>query len=150
MPNHYTNHLIIMPGVVDDDLVDIGKVLGRFHGEGADDFFAEVHPMPADIRDAPNQGINPPWYQWAMENWGTKWGAYDVMEPVQLCGDSFCWTFTFETAWSPPHEEMRGRVIDWLKANGAESVTWIGVEPYDNTVVMVQEATHHPTAQTGG
>ena len=35
------------------------------------------------------------WYDWAVENWGTKWNAYEVGE----------WDggfITFQTAWSPP------------------------------------------------
>jgi hypothetical protein len=33
------------------------------------------------------------WYDWALENWGTKWGAYDN----EMDGD----TYRFTTAWSP-------------------------------------------------
>lgn len=32
------------------------------------------------------------WYDWRMENWGTKWNACDSSE------------FTFQTAWSTPYE----------------------------------------------
>ncbi len=33
------------------------------------------------------------WYSWSIENWGTKWNAYDFEE----CGDNLC----FSTAWNP-------------------------------------------------
>ena len=33
------------------------------------------------------------WYEWAHQNWGTKWGAYDN----EMDGD----TYRFTTAWCP-------------------------------------------------
>jgi hypothetical protein len=40
------------------------------------------------------------WYDWNTKNWGTKWGAYDVVsvEPRVL---------RFETAWSAPHPVIK-------------------------------------------
>lgn len=35
------------------------------------------------------------WYEWNVQNWGTKWGAYDL----EIRDDS---TVKFETAWSHP------------------------------------------------
>jgi len=35
------------------------------------------------------------WYDWAIKNWGTKWGVYDVTE---WKGNKI----SFNTAWSPP------------------------------------------------
>lgn len=39
------------------------------------------------------------WYPWRIENWGTKWGSYDVEERLNV-GDGF--SFKFETAWNFP------------------------------------------------
>lgn len=39
------------------------------------------------------------WYDWANENWGTKWGAYEVFIEAQT-GTSL--VLQFNTAWSPP------------------------------------------------
>jgi len=39
------------------------------------------------------------WYSWKCENWGTKWGAYDV-----IVGGEY--NFTFQTAWSTPFRAM--------------------------------------------
>lgn len=39
------------------------------------------------------------WYDWKIENWGTKWNAYDQPEDG-FCID--CDTFEFQTAWSSP------------------------------------------------
>ncbi len=36
------------------------------------------------------------WYEWSLENWGTKWNAYDI----SYSEEGFC--YEFETAWSHP------------------------------------------------
>lgn len=44
------------------------------------------------------------WYEWCIENWGTKWGAYDYEERERGEGS---FTFKFETAWSFPEPIFR-------------------------------------------
>ena len=42
------------------------------------------------------------WYNWNINNWGTKWdidGKYS-----QIDGDDYSFQVTFETAWSPPEQ----------------------------------------------
>lgn len=41
----------------------------------------------------------PTWYEWCIENWGTKWNAYDT----ERIGDD---TVIFKTAWSNPEPIM--------------------------------------------
>jgi len=62
------------------------------------------------------------WYDWRLQNWDTKWDAYDVEvtddDPDQL-------EVTFNTAWSPPDaicEAMRELYPDL-------SVSWFYDEP---------------------
>lgn len=47
----------------------------------------------------------PLWYDWSINNWGTKWNAAHVQswneQPKQPNGDS-SYTLHFDTAWSPP------------------------------------------------
>ena len=43
------------------------------------------------------------WYQWAPENWGTKWNSYSF-EMLQQDADIL--RFRFDTAWSPPEPVM--------------------------------------------
>lgn len=40
-------------------------------------------------------------YQWSIENWGTKWGAYDIhlMEEDTVGDGTVC--YQFNTAWNP-------------------------------------------------
>ena len=39
------------------------------------------------------------WYDWRIQNWDTKWDAYDV---VVTDDDPECTEIEFNTAWSPP------------------------------------------------
>ena len=39
------------------------------------------------------------WYDWRLQNWDTKWDAYDV---AITDDDPDCLEIEFETAWSPP------------------------------------------------
>jgi hypothetical protein len=44
------------------------------------------------------------WYDWSVENWGTKWGAYDYVEREREEGR---FSFQFDTAWSFPEPIFR-------------------------------------------
>jgi hypothetical protein len=41
---------------------------------------------------------HPTWYEWAIENWGTKWDVTDI-EGVT---EPDCFHIVFDSAWSPP------------------------------------------------
>lgn len=43
------------------------------------------------------------WYEWRVDNWGTKWGAYDCYSEQ---GKSYI-TFVFNTAWSIAYPVMQ-------------------------------------------
>lgn len=58
-------------------------------------------------------------YDWYVENWGTKWNAYEVTP-----SEDFTHAF-FETAWSPP--------IDWLKTL-AVKVEEAGIRDFNATL----------------
>lgn len=43
----------------------------------------------------------PTWYEWRIQNWGTKWNAYDFAnEPAENADTA---RLCFQTAWSAPH-----------------------------------------------
>jgi len=47
----------------------------------------------------------PSWYEWSIDNWGTKWDISEVPEEMfELSNDGKTVTFSFDTAWSPPTE----------------------------------------------
>ena len=49
------------------------------------------------------RGDRKDWYDWSIENWGTKW---DACEPRIDHNDKDYFSVSFETAWAPP--------IDWI------------------------------------
>jgi len=83
--------------------------------EGICDYFI---PMPKvfwetrspKIKDTPKQKAESKelikkygsdnWYDWARENWGTKWGSYENHF------DETYNQYTFQTAWEAPHGEI--------------------------------------------
>ena len=46
------------------------------------------------------------WYRWKVENWGTKWGAYETevlqYDADERYPDSCYFDVKFQTAWAPP------------------------------------------------
>ena len=62
------------------------------------------------------------WYDWRLQNWDTKWDAYDV---AVTDDDPDCLEIQFETAWSPPEAicyAMREQYPDL-------SISWFYDEP---------------------
>jgi hypothetical protein len=57
--------------------------------------FNALHPMPKEVAQSEA------WYNWSVNNWGTKWDIYYVgFDCVDKADDSY--TYSFTTAWSPP------------------------------------------------
>ena len=58
--------------------------------EGSEELFNTIRPIPLEEEDN--------WYNWNLENWGTKWEAriYDYYRDANEINVSF------ETAWCPP------------------------------------------------
>ena len=62
------------------------------------------------------------WYDWRLQNWDTKWDAYDV---VVTDDDPDCTEIEFNTAWSPPEaicSALRDQYPDL-------SISWFYDEP---------------------
>jgi len=60
-------------------------------------------PMPKDLDGTTAPSEEPNWYDWCVENWGTKW---DVDVNIEDMDKESAW-MTFNTAWGPP--------VPWLK-----------------------------------
>ena len=74
-----------------------------------------MRPMPKDQEDN--------WYDWCVNNWGTKW---DVTEPFvsdDVEEDSV--TFSFDTAWGPPITAFQ----HWAERDGRVTYRLSYVEP---------------------
>lgn len=122
MPNHCTNQLI-----VSGPAPDVDALVLLMKGEANAFDFNKVIPMPEALKNtAANVGNHSPrqkanlkehgytdWYSWAIANWGTKWGAYEVkfdgsVSPLELLAEvggektTKQVGYTFDTAWSPP------------------------------------------------
>ena len=114
MPNHCSNILTCEDG-------DFGSVIQEFLSyNDADNMvhldFDKIVPMPKELDITAS--FNPKdvelqeqykinlekfgfqnWYDWRVENWGTKWNSYDCN--MTDFGMSFC------TAWSPPEPVIK-------------------------------------------
>ena len=83
MPNHITNKLEIK-----GDINIINKIIGNNDCEFS---FAIVVPIPKKEENN--------WYNWNLDNFGTKWDAYEISEIIRE--NDFA-RLSFHTAWSPP------------------------------------------------
>lgn len=54
------------------------------------------------------------WYTWSIDNWGTKWDAYEPIEVAYEDGSSVA-EVLFTTAWGPP-DSFLWKVIDMFPA----------------------------------
>ena len=63
------------------------------------------------------------WYSWRLQNWGTKWDAYQV--EIDDSEMHYGFEVTFDTAWSPPEE-----ICHAIKEQFDDlSVSWFYDEP---------------------
>jgi hypothetical protein len=87
MPNWIRNKMFIYgpSDMVKQCTLDIAS-------DGEHISFEKILPRPNDIGDD--------WYEWSIENWGTKW---DVSETFEDENGYIC----FDTAWSTPIEVIR-------------------------------------------
>ena len=67
--------------------------------------FQKLHPMPAELEGTSSPGDTPNWYDWRVENWGTKWGTGREIYADE--GSASSQSFSFDTAWSPPTALVR-------------------------------------------
>lgn len=103
MPNWCNNHVII-EGKKDEilELIDIAS-----KGNNEDNVknvfsFDNVFPTPEEALKDNNDG----WYQWRINNWGTKWDIEqhaDMLSDVESGGvdGNMVFELYYETAWSP-------------------------------------------------
>lgn len=113
MPNHTASRLSIL-----GEEETIKELVEFVKGEG-DNFFSfeKIKPAPDHIfqgeldQSAKEKYGKNNWYDWNVENWGTKWGAYDQKQVEifnssnalkYICDKSYALAdYYFSTAWSP-------------------------------------------------
>jgi len=108
MPNHVTNQLVIYS----DEEGEVQRILEEIKTVTDEEYrpldFEKIIPHPDNLFTG-NLGLNereqcaregrPNWYDWQIENWGTKWNAYDISVEDDGYGQV---TITFDTAWTAP------------------------------------------------
>ena len=118
-------HKIFSKGLANDDNVDTGSVFGHFIPEpdwtkiplnentlqeySWDKPRGELGELPV-MSDDPFKGLHfastgkqdDRWYNWRVQNWGTKWDCYSL--EIDECDMPHGFEVNFETAWSPPEE----------------------------------------------
>ena len=97
--------------------------------------FNKIVPMPKELEDTVKGSNHVPseelkekygadnWYDWNVNNWGTKWNITVDENEVDDDGDFI--QYTFDTAWSPPSEifyALRRKFPD-------VSISWFYDEP---------------------
>jgi hypothetical protein len=115
MPNWAQNSLVITGPTSLIDAVECA-----ISSERSPVDFETIAPMPVNVdeivaRSRENsqspEGFEflrdvPAWYEWSVDNWGTKWNARaDTCDDPQRrdnADGSTTWSVTFDTAWSPP------------------------------------------------
>lgn len=117
MPNHTSNELIVSPG---DDTKPASQQYKDFlkksiikNDDGEEVFtFNGAVPMPDYIftgnlgQDEREKYGKNNWYDWGIENWGTKWDAYETSYDKHDSIGGYT-VFKFQTAWSPPEEYLK-------------------------------------------
>jgi len=91
MPNYCNNQLTLASG--EDLLSVLNPYLIEATSNGYTEYsldFQKIIPMDEELLKGED------WYDWRVENWGTKWDAGEG----RFNDDQT--SFSFETAWSPP------------------------------------------------
>ncbi len=99
MPNHCFNKIEIYGK-------EASKVASKIESEETPFDFTKIFPEPDydKIAVKPTFGTveescMPKWWDWRVQNWGTKWNSYDC-EVIEIDDEQI--EYRFSTAWSPP------------------------------------------------
>lgn len=104
MPNHVTN-ILTVSGDADKMQAMFEAIKSDEVGLGSIDF-NKVIPMPEHIfrgnlgQAEREQYGSDNWYDWSVDNWGTKWNSYGYHDYTEKDSDGA--TLTFDTAWGSP------------------------------------------------
>ena len=94
MPNHTDNRVILSHA--DSQMIDdIYNVMNTEDTELCN----HLIPMPKELEGTTSPSDTPNWYDWRLENWGTKWDVYET-QCTRINANTL--QLYFYTAWSPP------------------------------------------------
>lgn len=95
MPNWCENTLTVSCAHENKSILAKFKKRARNDGDNMDLSMDNFIPLPDHLRK------NGGWYQWCIDNWGTKWDVTDVKLISKTKTEL---VYKFDTAWSPPQE----------------------------------------------
>ena len=143
-------HKIFSKGLENDDNVDTGSVFGHFVpepdwtkvpltentvkeyswdkprgevGECPVMIIDEEQPIRNGLRFKSTGVMDDRWYNWRVQNWGTKWDCYSL--EIDECDMPHGFEVNFEPAWSPP-EEIHTAICEQFDDL---SISWFYDEP---------------------
>jgi hypothetical protein len=129
MPNHVTNRLTILGS--DKEVEDVLKFIQidcssdtlECCGIGTIDF-NKITPMPKwvfqenlGLEDEKKYGAENCWYSWSVQNWGTKWNAYDQLHRNEVRNEIY-----FDTAWCSPVDLIKK--LSWIFPDTSLKFEW--------------------------
>ena len=108
MPNHTSNRLTVNGPTKERD-----KFIEENRGAEEQLSLEQALPTPPEALGSNKitNGSMPTWYNWRVENWGTKWDVFYDDVVLSDHGDIGI-KVSFETAWSPPEQ-----VFDYIYEN---------------------------------
>ena len=114
MPNHCFNKIEIYGK-------EASKVASKIESEETPFDFTKIFPepdydkiavKPTFPKEKGDDFRMPSWWDWRVQNWGTKWNSYDC-EVIEIDDEQI--EYRFSTAWSPPEgviEKLREQYPD--------------------------------------
>ena len=100
MPNWCNNRLTI----THKDTNKLDNLMAQVRDDAC--LFNSIKPMPEELRGTTSPDDSPNWYDWSVDNWGTKWDACDLLS---LRRNDNTVSFRFDSAYAPPigvYEEL--------------------------------------------
>jgi hypothetical protein len=129
MPNHVTNTLTVSGR--ESDLKEFHKLIES----STEGLIRAFLPFPEELGgeyiktgsgEVIGRAFTADGYTWCLDNWGTKWGDYDLdicSEPWGYpADDQWAATYRYTTAWSPASEAIL--TISTMQPDILFSVTW--------------------------
>ena len=122
MPNHTDNRVILSH----DDSKMIDDIYNVMNTDDTE-LCNHLIPEPRDDTGEPTSG----WYDWRLDNWGTKWDIYDA-NCTRM--DANTLVLSFLSAWSPPIPVFDKLVDMGFEVNARYlDEGWMYIGEYDNS-----------------
>jgi len=96
MPNWCNNNFAITGNT--ESIKDLWE-----SAQAAEGLLQAIMPMPKELEGTTSPGDSPNWYNWRVDNWGTKWDVdLDGLEFTDNGDGTASISGWFESAWAPP------------------------------------------------